>query len=92
MRARCLAERPQRSRLPGAGRAARDVLAQLEDGARVQLAVQLKLDQRGRLGAGHDTPAFLAAPPSLACSSRRARDSRDITVPMGTAVTSAISL
>src|SRR5256885_11554840 len=37
------------------------------------------------------SPAFLAVPPSLACSSRRARDSRDITVPMGTAVTSAIS-
>src|SRR5207245_555420 len=91
MFARGIAERPQRRGVTGAGGATRDVLAQLEDGARVQLAVQLQLDERSGFGAGHDPPAFLASPPSLACSSRRARESRDITVPMGAPVTSAIS-
>ena len=61
---------------------------------RIELAVHVGVEQEGRLGwrgrtwrgGGHGSPF-----PTVSTNLARARASRDITVPIGTPVTSAIS-
>ena len=57
---------------------------------RIKLAVQIGMDQQHRvdINRGKRHVSFL---PSAAINRRRARANRDITVPIGTSVTSAIS-
>ena len=59
----------------------------------VELAVEIGVDEQGRVvlrRSRHDR-SFGSSVPMRAISRRRARASRDITVPIGTLVTSAIS-
>src|SRR2546427_11353368 len=85
---------PQREKLVlllTTSRAASDVALELDDRANVELVVQPRADQTVCLGAGHAVSfCWLATMSTRSCA--RARDSRDITVPMGTPATSAISL
>src|SRR5467141_2205737 len=68
-----------------------DVLLDLERSAQIELVVHVGVDQLLGLGAVHDAlPCW--RPATAACSCLRARDSRDITVPMGMCAMSAISL
>src|SRR5690242_4775037 len=71
-----------------------DALAQMalhfEAAHKVQLPIDISMDQLLYLAADHARASLGLA--SSFCSRARARASRDITVPTGTAVTSAISL
>ena len=64
----------------------------LERMGRIELAVEIGVNEQARIRrrSRHDTPPG-ASVPMRAISRRRARASRDITVPIGTLVTSAIS-
>src|SRR5215472_15928145 len=57
---------------------------------RVELAVHIGVDEQARIRRCHVAPPGLSVP-MRSISRRRARASRDITVPMGTLVTSEIS-
>src|SRR6266849_8128969 len=88
---RGLPEREKLVLLPSTSRAASDVALELDDRAHVELVVQPGADQMVCLGTGHaDSFCWRATMSTRSCA--RARDSRDITVPMGTPATSAISL
>src|SRR6266852_6206790 len=88
---RGLLQREELVLLPTTSRAASDVALELDDRAHVELVVQQGADQTVSLGAGHAVSfCSLATMGTRSCA--RARDSRDITVPMGTPATSAISL
>ena len=60
---------------------------------RIELAVEIGVNEQARIGGGrcHDPP-FASSIATRSINRRRARASRDITVPIGTLVTSAISL
>src|SRR5262249_54127885 len=62
----------------------------LERVGRVELAVEVGVNEQARIRRCHAPPPG-ASVPIRSISRRRARASRDITVPMGTLVTSAIS-
>src|SRR6266478_2165773 len=69
-----------------------DVLLDLQRSAQIELVVHVGVDQPLRLGAIHDALPACSRRATAARSCRRARESRDITVPMGTRAMSAISL
>ena len=75
--------------LTGAVKASRDVGLDVASVPSIELAVEQSVEQNLRFCAGH------AGNPSSAChaarSMKRARASRDITVPTGAPMTSAIS-
>src|SRR5665213_897704 len=78
-----------RGKLSGAGRAGRDMSLDLARMAGVELAVDQRMQQDFRLVAGHFGGSSSASQAER--SMARARASRDITVPTGTAAISAIS-
>src|SRR5579863_345853 len=86
------AERPHGRRLRGAGRAAAQVLLDLEAARQIELTIDIRMDQHAGLRTGHRHDSSRGAMLSVRCSRFRARASRDITVPSGTPATSAISL
>ena len=88
------AERPRAPVLRRAGRARVDVPLGFERRLHGELAVQPGVDALARETAAHRTHVATGAGagrPSEACSRRRARERRDMTVPTGMPVTSAIS-
>src|SRR5262249_12404329 len=88
VRAGGLAQRAQLGELGAAGGAIAQVGFELERRAHVELVVEVGSEERTRLGAVHGVSP---AERSARWSCVRARDKRDITVPMGTPATSAIS-
>src|SRR5882672_7043809 len=80
------------SLLFAATRAPGDVLLDLQRSAQIELVVHVGVDQPLRLGAVHDALPACSRQATVACSCLRARESRDITVPIGMRATSAISL
>ena len=73
-------------------RIVRKLPLEFERVGRIELAVDIGVYEQARIGGRscHD-PAFSSSSASRCISRRRARASRDITVPIGTLVTSAIS-
>ena len=87
---RGLSQRKELVLLPATSSAAADVGLELGHRTYVELVVHPGTDQTVCLGASHALSFSPATMSARSCA--RARDSRDITVPMGTPATSAISL
>jgi hypothetical protein len=78
--------------LSTARRVRSDVLAQRCRRLRIELAIEIRIEVAFHKFATHRRVSLGALSFSIVCSRSRARACRDMTVPIGTPATSAISL